>query len=323
MGLLQFANLGLPTRFEQAQRSVYNGLGDLYRYLNTVRRHLVRSEAIRRIEWRPSEPPEWARPAPDEPKRDAGAWVALVDRRHEGSPDQLEETRAAFLDERTREVYERSPADDSARAQQDDSDPRDPRSGRPARPPSFQMAPRSAAPGSSITTPAPGFCCSTASRRWMAAGPSSPSVRTRTRSTGRSRRSSGSRTHQRLPIVHSSTCCCRTRMSPGRRWTWRPSRPGGCSPTRRGPAPPHNATSSARPGPLRDPRGPFAPSRWSRGRPQTRAGPHFAILEGPPAGRPRRSASGAADGRGRQTRAPVRFDPRRRRQRARAADGQA
>jgi hypothetical protein len=138
MGLLQFANLGLPTRFEQAQRSVYNGLGDLYRYLTTVRRHLVRSEAIRRIEWRPSEPPEWARPAPNEPKRDAGAWVALVDRRHGGSPDQLEETRAAFLDERTREVYERSPTDDSARPQQEDGDPR---SGRPARPPPFKWLP--------------------------------------------------------------------------------------------------------------------------------------------------------------------------------------
>ena len=35
MGLLQFANLGLSTRFDQAQRSVFNGLGsghDAYFY---------------------------------------------------------------------------------------------------------------------------------------------------------------------------------------------------------------------------------------------------------------------------------------------------
>lgn len=135
MGLLQFANLGLSTRFDQAQRSVFNGLGDIYRYLTAVKRHLERTDAIRRIEWKRADPPEWARPAPGdtEPRPDPGIWVALVDRTRSGSPDQLDEIRTAFLDEGTREVYERSPPEDGERDSREVADTRDDPRGRPPR----------------------------------------------------------------------------------------------------------------------------------------------------------------------------------------------
>lgn len=124
MGLLQFANLGLSTRFDQAQRSVFYGLGDLYRYLNAVRKHLERDDAIRRIGWERAEPPRWARPArgDTEPRPDRGVWVKLVDRARGASVDQMELTRAAFLHEGTREVYERSTLGDGERDPRDGGD---------------------------------------------------------------------------------------------------------------------------------------------------------------------------------------------------------
>jgi hypothetical protein len=128
MGLLQYANLGLTTDFQRAQRDVFNGLGDLYRHLRTLEHHLVRDEAILRIGWSRADAPDWARPRKgDQAKAPPGVWIKLDDTSAHAGAEQIEATMAAFLDEGARDVHERSPwpDDDDGRDDRDDRDDRD------------------------------------------------------------------------------------------------------------------------------------------------------------------------------------------------------
>lgn len=137
MGLLQYANLGLTFDFQRAQRDVYYGLGDLYRHLRTLERHLERDEAIHRIGWSRAEAPEWARPRKGDKAKASGVWIKLDDAdADKRGVDQLEATMAAFLDEGARDVYERSPSPDD-----EDDDERAPNSDSARKRPRFRWLP--------------------------------------------------------------------------------------------------------------------------------------------------------------------------------------
>jgi hypothetical protein len=200
MGLLQYANLGLTTDFQRAQRDVFNGLGDLYRHLRTLEHHLVRDEAILRIGWSRADAPDWARPRKgDQAKAPPGVWIKLDDTGAHGGAEQIEATMAAFLDEGARDVHERSPSPDD-----EDDDRDDATTATATSPATSPRASGRASPGSPSTaspsataTPAPACCSSIACRATTTAAPSSPSDPTPTSSASRSAPSSTSRT--RLP----------------------------------------------------------------------------------------------------------------------------
>jgi hypothetical protein len=95
VALLRYANLGVH-RPDILLKKTVSGLGDFYKYLDTTRKYLESTKAVKAVAWESLE------------KTKAGVWIHLIEPKD--ACGDFEKNIKLFLDENTNTVYEASPA---------------------------------------------------------------------------------------------------------------------------------------------------------------------------------------------------------------------